>query len=142
MENKTSIIRNVTFMWPKLTNAHSPFGTLQWDIMVVTDNQGTKEQLELLGVKMKDGKDGWYANIKRKAQRKDGSDQSPPLVLDANKAQLTDDQINKMGNGSKGHIKLFSYNWDVGGRSGTSAMLVAIQVTEYLEYEGSLEVDF
>ena len=142
MSNQTAVVRDVTFMWPKLTNAHSPFGTLQWDIMVLTDNEETKAQLEALGVKMKDGKDGFYANIKRKAHRKDGSDQTPPKVLDVNKAELTEDQINKMGNGSKGNIKLFSYNWDVGGRSGTSAMLVAIQVTEYLEYEGSSEEDF
>ena len=88
-------------------------------------------------------RDRFYANIKRKAQRKDGSEQTPPKVLDVNKAEMTEDQINKMGNGSKGHIKLFSYNWDVGGRSGTPAMLVAIQVTDYLEYEGgSTEADF
>ena len=142
MENTTAIVRDVVFNWPKLTKAHSPFGTLQYDIQVVTDNEETKAQLEALGVKMKEGADGFYANIKRKAQRKDGSEQTPPKVLDVNKAEMTEDQINKMGNGSKGLIKLFSYNWDVGGRSGTSAMLVAIQVTEYLEYEGSSEEDF
>ena len=139
MANQVIVVRDVTFNWPKLVDKHSPFGTLQWDIQVVTKSESTKAQLESVGVKMKSGNDGFYANIKRKAINAKGEDNTPPKVINSEKEELSDDKIKGMGNGTTGHIKLFSYDWDVGGKTGTSAMLVAIQVTDYIAYEGAGE---
>lgn len=136
MANQTVVVRDVTFNWPKLVTAHAPFGTMQWDIQVVTENEATKDQLESLGVKMKQGDNGYYANIKRKAISAKGEPNKPPVVVDAEKSPMESSMIDSMGNGSKGNIKLFSYDWSVGGREGTAAMLVAIQVTDYVVYEG------
>ena len=63
MANQVIVVRDVTFNWPKLVDKHSPFGTLQWDVQVVTSNDATKAHLESAGVKMKSGDNGYYANI-------------------------------------------------------------------------------
>jgi hypothetical protein len=140
MANQVIVVRDVTFNYPKLVTKHAPFGTLQWDVQVVTNNDATKAQLESAGVKMKSGENKtWYANIKRKAIKSDGEEMSPPVILNSEKEPLATDKVKSMGNGTTGHIKLFSYDWDVGGKSGTSAMLVAIQVTDYIAYEGAGE---
>ena len=62
-----------------------------------------------------------------------------PSVLDASKAPLKE----PIGNGSKGNIKVFSYEYKVGGRAGTAAMLSALQITDLVPYaETKNEVDF
>lgn len=139
MTNQVIVVRDVTFNWPKLVKKHSPFGTLQWDVQVVTDSEATKAQLESAGIKMKKGDNGWYANVKRKAVKADGEENTPPKVLNSEKEELPEEKVMNMGNGSKGHIKLFSYDWKVGGKEGISAMLVALQITDYVAYEGAGE---
>jgi len=139
MTNQVIVVRDVTFNWPKLVEKHSPFGTLQWDVQVTTDNEATKAQLESAGVKMKSGEKGYYANIKRKANKASGEAQEPPKVVDTDKEEMAPSKIKSMGNGSKGHIKLFSYDWEMAGKTGISAMLIALQITEYVAYEGAGE---
>ena len=139
MANQVIVVRDVTFNWGKLVDKHSPFGTLQWDVQVVTKDEATKAQLESAGVKMKSGEQGYYANIKRKANKSNGEPQEPPVVVDHLKEKMSDSAVKAMGNGSKGHIKLFSYDYNMGGREGTSAMLVALQITDYVKYEGAGE---
>lgn len=139
MANQVIVVRDVTFNWPKLVDKHSPFGTLQWDIQVVTKSESTKAQLESVGVKMKSGNDGFYANIKRKAIKANGEANEPPKVVDTDKEEMAPSKIKAMGNGSKGHIKLFSYDWEMAGKTGTSAMLVALQITDYTSYDGAGE---
>jgi hypothetical protein len=137
MANQVIVVRDVTFNWPKLVDKHSPFGTLQWDVQVVTNNDATKAQLESAGVKMKKGDNGYYANIKRKAVKANGEPQEPPKVVDTDKEEMAPSKIKSMGNGSKGHIKLFSYDWEMAGKKGVSAMLVAMQITDYVSYDGA-----
>ena len=139
MANQVIVVRDVTFNWPKLVDKHSPFGTLQWDVQVVTNNDATKAQLESAGVKMKSGDNGYYANIKRKAVKANGEPQEPPKVVDTDKEEMAPSKIKSMGNGSKGHIKLFSYDWEMAGKKGVSAMLVAMQITDYVSYDGAGE---
>jgi len=139
MANQVIVVRDVTFNWAKLVDKHSPFGTLQWDVQVVTNNDATKAQLESAGVKMKSGDNGYYANIKRKAVKANGEPQEPPKVVDTDKEEMAPSKIKSMGNGSKGHIKLFSYDWEMAGKKGVSAMLVAMQITDYVSYDGAGE---
>jgi len=139
MANQVIVVRDVTFNWPKLVDKHSPFGTLQWDVQVVTNNDATKAQLESAGVKMKSGESGYYANIKRKAIKANGEANEPPKVVDTDKEEMAPSKVKAMGNGSKGHIKLFSYDWEMAGKKGVSAMLVAMQITDYVSYDGAGE---
>jgi hypothetical protein len=140
MANQVIVVRDVTINYPKLVKLHTPFGTLQWDVQIVAKDEATKAQLESAGVTMKTGENKtWYANIKRKAVNSKGEDNLPPKVINSEKETMSDEKIMSMGNGTQGHVKLYSYDWAVGGKSGTSAMLVAIQVTDYIEYEGAGE---
>jgi len=139
MANQVIVVRDVTFNWPKLVDKHSPFGTLQWDVQVVTNNDATKAQLESAGVKMKSGDNGYCANIKRKAIKANGEANEPPKVVDTDKEEMAPSKVKAMGNGSKGHIKLFSYDWEMAGKKGVSAMLVAMQITDYVSYDGAGE---
>jgi len=135
----TAIIRDLEFYWANLQRPHAPFGTEQWDVQVRTDNKDTVKELESLGVKMKKNDEGvFFANIKRKTKKANGEPMDPVKVVDAARNELK----NSIGNGSKGHVKLFSYEWNVAGRSGRSAMLSAVQVTDLIEYNGKTGVDF
>ena len=37
---------------------------------------------------------------------------------------------------------VYQYDWNVSGRSGTKTILVAVQVTDYIEYKDEGAVDF
>lgn len=138
-EATTAIVRDVEFFWANVKKPHAPFGTQQWDVQLRTTDKETKKQLESLGVKMKEADEGYFfANVKRKTVKANGDAMDPPQVIDS-KRMPVDDNI---GNGSKGHVKLFSYPYKVGGRSGIGCMLVALQVVEHIKYEGKTGVDF
>ena len=139
--SKTVIIRNVEFHYAHVFKPHSPFGTEVWDVQLRTDDADTAKQLIDVGVNMKEHEDGYFhANVKRKTVTSQGKPQSPVVVVDRNKQPIADTVM--IGNGSKGHVKLFSYNWEQQGRKGTSAMLSAMQIVDLIEYEGSETVDF
>lgn len=129
--NKTVIVRDLTLNFANVYSTVSPFGEDQWDVQVTTPDADKAKELIDLGVSMKE-KDGVYkANIKRKfISSKTKKENSPPVVLDANKQPMTAG----IGNGSKGHIKLYSYEYNVQGRSGIAAMFSAIQVIDLIEY--------
>ena len=138
--SKNVIIRNVELNYPHLFNAHQPFGEDIWDVQIKTNDIDTLKALKAAGVNMKDAGDGYYqANVKRKVLNRKGEKNKPVSVVDSSKNPWDPDT--GIGNGSKANIKLFSYDWSVGGKSGTSAMLVAVQVTELVEYNGG-GVDF
>lgn len=134
--SKTAIIRDLEFYWANLTKSHSPFGTEVWDIQVRTSNEATAKELSELGVSVKKHDDGhWFANVKRKTTTSKGDKNTPVSVVDANKQVVSDE----MGNGSRGHVKLFSYEYSVAGRSGRAAQLSAVQVVDFVEYKPSGE---
>ena len=137
----TSIIRGLELHYARLVKSHSPFGSEVWDVQVRTEDDDVKTQLEDAGVKMKAHTDGyWYAGIKRNVMNRKGEPNKAPVIVDANKQPIDPDIA--IGNGSIGNLKLFSYDWSVGGRSGKSAMLSAVQITNLIEYKGGDDVDF
>lgn len=137
--SKTVIIRNVEFHFANVFKPHAPFGTQIWDVQLRTTDEDTVKELMDIGVNMKKHDDGYFhANVKRKTISSKGEPMQPPVVVDAAKNPIE----SGIGHGSKGHVKLFSYDWQQQGRSGTSAMLVAMQVVDLIKYEGSDSVDF
>lgn len=137
--NQVAIVRDLEFFWANVYTAHSPFGTEQWDLQIRTEDKDKVKELEALGIKMKTHEDGFFfGNIKRKTTNAKGEPNSAPVVLNAGKEQMTDN----IGNGSRGNIKVFSYEYKVAGKSGRSAMLSAIQVTDLVEYKAAGGVDF
>ena len=137
--SKTAIIRDVELYWANLYKPHDPFGTMIFDVQIRTTDEDKVKTLEELGVKLKKHDDGYYfGNVKRKTVNAKGEPMDPPKVVDSSKAALTD----PIGNGSTGNIKLFSYEYKVGGRKGRAAMLSAVQVVDLVPYETKGDVDF
>ena len=139
--SKTVIIRDLEIHYANLQRPHEPFGDPIWDMQIRTTDPKTIEQLKEVGVNMKQHADGYaHANVKRRVMNRKGEKNTPVVVVDKNKQPIGEDV--RIGHGSKGHIKLFSYEWSQMGKSGTSAMLSAVQITDLIEYTGGDAVDF
>ena len=139
--SKTVIIRNVELNFVHLQREHSPFGQPIWDTQVVTSDMDTVKQLMDAGVKMKKQDDGTFkANVKRNVMNRKGEKNTPVTIVDSNKQPIPEGTT--VGNGTIANLKLFSYDWSVGGKSGTSAMLSAVQVMKLVEYNGGDTTDF
>ena len=138
----TSIIRDVTLNYVKVDpeNPTDPFGTLQWECQIVAP-ASRAEELEGYGsVKpIKDDPSRVAVNLKRKALRKDGTENDPVVLVDGKK-QPINPKI-KVGNGSKGNVKVYRREYDVAGRQGISTIMTAIQITDLIEYTGSVDFD-
>lgn len=138
----TSIIRDVTLNYVKVDpdNPTDPFGTLQWECQIVVPSNRA-EELEGYGSvrPVKDDPSRVAINLKRKAVRKDG-DANDPVGLVDGKKQPIDPKV-KIGNGSKGNVKVYRREYDVAGRQGISTILTAIQITDLIEYTGSVDFD-
>jgi len=136
MANSTTIIRDLEFHWAKLDKPVSPFGTEQYDLQVRFPKKRVKE-MTAFG-KIKEQPDGQFSiNITRKAKNAKG-EATPVRVVDSVKRPLE----GLIGNGSKGNIIVYQYDWNVSGRTGTKTILVAVQVTDYIAYIEESAVDF
>ena len=136
----TSIIRNVTLNYVKVDPAKpvSPFGALQWEAQIEVSADRSAE-IEGMG-KLRALDNGNVAvNIKRKAIKHDGTPNFPVALLDAKKEAIT--VFNNIGNGSTGNVKVYRNEYDVAGRQGISTSLSAIQITDLVEYTGSVDFD-
>jgi len=138
----TSIIRDVTLNYVKVDpeNPTEPFGTLQWECQIVVPSDRADE-LEGYGTvkPVKDDPSRVAINLKRKAVRKDGSANDPVMLVDGKKQKIPANI--KIGNGSVGNVKVYRREYDVAGRQGISTILTAIQITNLIEYTGSVDFD-
>ena len=138
--SKNVIIRNVQLNFPHLFRSHAPFGTEIWDVQIKTSDSDTVAKLKEAGVNMKDQGDGVFAaNVKRPVMTRKGEKNQPVQVVDKSKNPF-DPDVN-IGNGTTANIKLFSYDYNVSGRSGTASQLVAVQIMELVEYAGGVDFD-
>jgi len=138
--SSTEIIRDLELHWANVYKPHNPFGTEIWDIQIRTTDKNKVEELAKHGIKLKEHDEGYFfGNVKRKTVNAKGEPMKAPEVFDAGKKIISE----PIGNGSKGHIKVFSYDYKVGGRKGRTAMLTALQVVDLVPYKAATqEVDF
>ena len=138
--SKVAIVRDLEIFWANVYKPHAPFGTEIYDVQVRTTDEDKVKELADLGITLKKHDDGYFfGNVKRKTVNAKGEPMEGPKVLDAAKAQLSD----PIGNGSRGNIKVFSYEYKVGNKEGTAAMLSALQITDLVPYaDNNSEVDF
>jgi hypothetical protein len=133
---QVAVVRDVEFHYPHLATAHAPFGSDIWDVQLRTNDQDTAKRLTDLGVGIKKhDKEGYFfGNVKRPTTNKAGDVNKAPEVLDAAKSKTAIDP-RTIGHGSKGHVKVFSYEYDFNGKQGTGVQLLAIQITDLVKYE-------
>ena len=91
-----------------------------------------------LEIKNKGDDRGDFVTVKRKVRRKDGSMNKAPEVKDAQKRTMINTLI---GNGSEVNVLYSTYEWEFKGRSGVSADLRAIQVTNLVPYNVDADAD-
>jgi len=138
------ILKDVTLFWPKLDKPVEPFGTLQYELQVQVPKKREKEISAYGKVKAQEG--GMVSiNLRKKAEKADGTPAAKVRVVDASKEPLDPKLI---GNGSKGNVILMLKDYQIKGprgnvtKEGTSVMLTAVQVTELVEYERKNSGDF
>lgn len=125
---------NVELNWAKLVTPVSPFGSAQYELQIATTDEAVANEWKEnhLNVKQKDGK--FTVSLKRKAMKADGSDNGAPRVVGADAQPIAD--AGKIGNGSRGNVIVFQYEYNAAGRSGIASSLTAVQVTELEVYTG------
>ena len=141
-------ISDVTINYPKLERPVNPFGTEQYELQIATADETKVQELEAnyINFRRKDGKlvqddKGIFtANLKRKANRADGSPNGKVRVV---KADLTPmESLTTIGNGSVANVIVFQYPYDTAGRKGVGSSLTAIQITDHVVYSPAGGVDF
>ena len=82
---------------------------------------------------------GDFVTIKRKVERKDGTQRQGPIVKDSQNNNWDGKLI---ANGSVVNVKAVPFEWTYAGKSGISADLAAVQVVDFIEYTSGADNDF
>ena len=123
------LIENVELNWARLSAPVTPFGngTAQWELQIATTDPVLAGQMgeNNLNVKEKDGK--YVVALKRKAIKADGIPMTPVRVVDAQKNPIADSS--SIGNGSKGNVIVWQYDYEYAGKKGIANSLTAVSYT-------------
>ena len=123
-----------TAYWASVITPNTKFdadGVWTIDIGNLDDLNKKKAQKDGLTVKNKGDEKDDFVTIKRKVRNAKGNLNRQPNVVDANKTLITETMI---GNGSKVNVLYEPFEWNFGGKTGVSADLRAVQVTELVPY--------
>ena len=138
---------DVELNWAKLSKPVSPFGSPQWELQVVVPEDRASELSDNhLNVKpAKDAKGNLRpgfvsASLKRKAIKADGSENGKVRVVNAEAQPM--ENVDQIGNGSRGNVIVFQYEYSNSGRTGIASSLTAVQVTKLEVYNGGGSSDF
>ena len=101
------------------------------DVGNLDDLNKKKAQKDGLTIKNKGDEKDDFVTIKRKVRNAKGNLNRQPNVVDATKRLITETMI---GNGSKVNVLYEPFEWNFGGKTGVSADLRAVQVTELVPY--------
>ena len=136
-----AIIKNAELWYtkldPKKPNASFNKEQPTWEVQIRTRSKAQMTEWKGLGLKPKmdedqDGKAFWRVNLKKKSKKKDGEAVAPVKVVNG---ALEDVDPKSIGNGSIGDVRVFQYDYDVGGKQGLATMLMAIQLKKHIVYE-------
>ena len=103
-------------------------------MVIATSDKAKIKELEDIGLNVKMDKNDentFFVNLKRKGVKADGNPNAPVKVVDG-KLQPVDGH--NIGNGSKVNVLYEPFEWNFGGKTGVSADLRAVQVTELVPY--------
>ena len=139
-ENDMSVISGTAF-WASITSPNTTFDSDGvWTIDVGNLDAKNKKIASNDGLIVKNKGDdrGDFVTIKRKVRRKDGNLNTAPDVVDAQKRKIIGTLV---GNGSGVNVLYSTYEWEFGGKTGTSADLRAVQVTNMIPYNADADAD-
>ena len=119
--------------WASVQAPNDKFPPPKYCIDLVVD-EATAATLRAEGLKVeeKEGQ-GLTLKAKRNQFRKDGTLNTKPNVVDANKKPFED----LIGNGSLVNLQYNPYDWEFAGNKGKSADLVGVQVLEHVAFSGT-----
>ena len=123
-----------TAYWASVISPNTKFdadGVWTIDVGNLDDLNKKKAQKDGLTVKNKGDEKDDFVTIKRKVRNAKGNLNRQPNVVDANKTLITETMV---GNGSKVNVLYEPFEWNFGGKTGVSADLRAVQVTELVPY--------
>ena len=123
-----------TAFWASIAHPNTTFDEDGvWTIDVGMLDTSSKKLVKSLGLSLKDKGDdrGEFVTVKRKVRRKGGGVNRPPSLVDSDLKPMFNTLI---GNGSKVNVRFDTYDWEFGGKAGTGADLVGVQVTELVPY--------
>jgi hypothetical protein len=123
-----------TAYWASVISPNTKFdadGIWTIDVGNLDDLNKKKAQKDGLTVKNKGDEKEDFVTIKRKVRNNKGNLNRQPNVVDATKRLITETMI---GNGSKVNVLYEPFEWNFGGKTGVSADLRAVQVTELVPY--------
>ena len=134
-----AILKNVELFFAKLDqskpNARFDANNPTWEVQIRTrDKKQAKEWKDLnVNVKTDDDDNGVFykATLKKKTKKANGEPQNPVNLVGGDLSPI---DPNTLGNGSIGNVRIYQYNYEVGGRKGIASMLMAVQVTTLKEY--------
>ena len=123
-----------TAYWASVISPNTKFdadGVWTIDVGNLDDLNKKKAQKDGLTVKNKGDEKEDFVTIKRKVRNNKGNLNRQPNVVDATKRLITETMI---GNGAKVNVLYEPFEWNFGGKTGVSADLRAVQVTELVPY--------
>ena len=117
--------------WASVTNPNRTFEPV-WSVdLAVKDGELDKARQMNLSIKNKSDERGDFVTIKRKVNRKDGSENQRPALMDSNKNDMGNTLV---GNGSDVNVLFKTYEWEYAGKMGIGTELQKVQVTKLIEY--------
>ena len=123
-----------TAYWASVITPNTKFdadGVWTIDVGNLDDLNKKKAQKDGLTIKNKGDEKEDFVTFKRKVRNAKGNLNRQPNVVDANKTLITETMV---GNGSKVNVLYEPFEWNFGGKTGVSADLRAVQVTELVPY--------
>lgn len=109
----------------------------EWGIDVCVDDKNREAIMkDGLDIKNKGDDRGDFVHIRQKVSRRDGTQNDAPVVVDAQKNPI--DSL--IGNGSLVNVLYTPFEWNMNGKSGTSAILKKVQVVDLVSYGEDLDV--
>lgn len=124
--------------WAAIATPNTTFEPV-WSIDVaLTGQELSKAQNLGLNIKNKGDERGDFVSLKRKVNRRDGSENTAPALKDSQKRDMGKTLV---GNGSDVNVLFKTYEWEYAGKSGIGADLQAVQVVSLIPYGDSEDFD-
>jgi len=127
---------NGTVKWASVQTPNTTYEPV-WSVDLYPSEEVIK-QFKKLGLPVKTDKEGGeFLKIKRKVEKRDGTKNEPPIVVDAMKKPFTE----MVGNGSEVNVIFDIFEWEMRGKKGKTAWLNKVQVVNLVPFGGGEDFD-